>query len=115
MFVIRISELEVYYRVGVPEEERATPQRLLISVEMNVAAEQAAVSDDVGDTVDYHAVSQRLLAFGEGKSWKLLERLTSEIAAMILASYSAVSVSVEVKKFILPEARYVAVSCQRSR
>ena len=31
---IIISELEVFYRVGVTEQERSQPQRLLLTVEM---------------------------------------------------------------------------------
>jgi len=32
-FII-ISELEVFYRIGVPDSERAKPQRLLLNVEI---------------------------------------------------------------------------------
>jgi dihydroneopterin aldolase len=34
MSKISIVDLEVFYRVGVPDEERAQPQRLLLTVEM---------------------------------------------------------------------------------
>ena len=110
---IRITELEVYYRVGVPEEERAKPQRLLLTVDMEVNAPRAAVSDDLRDTIDYHAVSQDLLRFGDGKSWKLLERLASELAEFVLTQYRPDAVNVEIRKFIIPEARHIAVSCAR--
>jgi FolB domain-containing protein len=115
MFKIRVSELEVHYRVGVPDEERAEPQRLLITVDMKVQARQAAQTDDVSRTVNYFEVSQDLLRFGEGRSWKLLERLSAELAEMILEKYRPEIVWVEVRKFIIPEARYVSVSCERSR
>jgi FolB domain-containing protein len=114
MFKIRIHELEVFYRVGVPDEERANPQRLLVSVDMDVEAPKAAASDALGDTIDYYEVSQDLLGFGEGRSWKLLERLSEELAQAVLKKYSPERVAVEVKKFIIPEARYISVSCCRS-
>ena len=114
MFRIRISELEVFYHVGVPEEERAQPQRLLVSIDMDVEADAAVSTDDVGDTINYFEVSQALLQFGNGRSWKLLERLTVELAEMIAKQYQPVKVTVEVKKFILPEARFVSVSSTRS-
>ncbi len=114
-FHIRITELEVFYRVGVPEEERAQPQRLLVTVDLELNAPQAAASDDLADTIDYFAVSQDLLKFGEGRSWKLLERLASELAEFILGKYQPRSVAVEIKKFIIPEARHIAVSCLRRR
>jgi FolB domain-containing protein len=115
MDTITICELAVPFRVGVPEEERAKPQRLLITVEMTLDFSSAAKSDDLTRTIDYYAVSQRLLSFGEGRSWKLIETLAQNIAEMILAEFIAKTVSVEVKKFIIPETRYVSVRVMRSR
>jgi FolB domain-containing protein len=115
MFTLRIAELEVFYRVGVPEEERAKPQRLLVTVEMEVPAPRAAATDDLADTIDYFSVSQDLLKYGEGRSWQLLEKLSAEVAEMILAKYRPASVRVEIRKFIIPEARHISVSCSRSR
>ncbi|MCU0771322.1 MAG: dihydroneopterin aldolase [Verrucomicrobia bacterium] len=111
MFTLRIVDLEVFFRVGVPDEERAEPQRLLVTVEMDVDAPRAATTDHLGDTIDYHRVSQDVLSYGENRSWKLLERLSAELAGLILAKYQPRRVRVEIKKFIIPQARYVSVSC----
>jgi FolB domain-containing protein len=110
---ITIADLEVHFRVGVPDEERARPQRLLISVEMGLDFSAAAQGDDLRRTIDYYAVSRRVLALGEGREWKLIERLAADIASMILAEFRPDLVSVEVKKFILPEARHVSVRLTR--
>ena len=107
---ISIIDLEVFYRVGVPDEERAKPQRLLLTVEMDFDFSAAARSDDVRDTIDYFAVSQRLLKFGEGKSWKLIEKLAADIADMVLSGFKPQCVTVEVKKFPSSQARYVSVN-----
>jgi dihydroneopterin aldolase len=115
MFAIRIVDLEVFYQVGVPDEERAEPQRLMITVELDVDAPKAALSDALGDTVDYYSVSQKLLHYGEGRSWKLLEKLSAELAEMILRIYAPARVRVEIKKFIIPETRHISVACVRSR
>lgn len=106
---IIIKDLEVFYRVGVPEEERAQPQRLLITVEMEHDFSEAAKSDDLTKTIDYFAVAQRLLRFGEGRSWKLIEKLASDIAGVVMQEFYASGVAVEIKKFIIPEAQFVAV------
>ena len=42
---ISIVDLEVFCRVGVPDEERAKPQRLLLTVEMDCDFSKAAKSD----------------------------------------------------------------------
>jgi|SRR5690242_1334614 len=112
---ISIVDLEVFYRVGVPETERAQPQRLLLTVEMQADFTAAAKSDGIADTIDYYAVTQRLLKLGEGREWKLIEKLASDIAAAVLDEFKPKSVSVEVKKFIIPETRHVSVWIMRER
>jgi dihydroneopterin aldolase len=106
---ISIVDLEVFYRVGVPDAERAKPQRLLLTVEMECDFSKAAKTDSIADTIDYFAVSQMLLKFGEGKSWKLIEKLAADIAGAILSEFKPHSVTVEVKKFPIPQARHVSV------
>ena len=112
---ITIVDLEVHYCVGVTDEERSKPQRLLVTVEMNLEFTTAALTDRVEKTIDYHKVANDLLHFGEGRSWKLLERLVSNIADRVMAEYRPDSVVIEVKKFVIPQARYVAVSLSRTR
>ena len=115
MSKITIVDLEVFYRVGVPDAERAQPQRLLLTIEMEFDFSKAAKTDSIADTIDYFAVSQRLLKFGEGRKWKLIEKLASDLAEMLLNEFKPQAVAVEVKKFIIPQARHVAVSLTRSR
>jgi dihydroneopterin aldolase len=112
---ISIVDLEVFCRVGVPDAERARPQRLLLTVEMESDFSKAAKTDSITDTIDYFAVSQRLLKFGEGRSWKLIEKLAADIADTILSEFKPRGVTVEVKKFIIPQARYVSVVITRRR
>jgi dihydroneopterin aldolase len=69
----------------------------------------AAKSDGIADTIDYFAVSQRLLKFGEGRSWRLIEKLAADVAGAILSEFKPQSVTVEVKKFVIPQARHVSV------
>lgn len=110
MAKISIVDLEVFYRVGVPDAERAQPQRLLLTIELESDFAAAAKSDGIADTIDYYAVTQLLLKFGAGREWRLIEKLASDIADAILAEFKPSGVSIEVKKFIIPEARYVSVS-----
>jgi 7,8-dihydroneopterin aldolase/epimerase/oxygenase len=108
-----IRDLEVFYHVGVPDDERAQTQRLLLTIEMEGDWRTAAADDDLTQTIDYFAVSRLLLRFGEGRSWKLIETLAVDLAEAIRAGFKVPAVVVEVKKFILPEARYVAVRIRR--
>jgi dihydroneopterin aldolase len=112
---ISIVDLEVFYHVGVPDEERLQPQRLLLTIEMESDFSTAAKTDAIADTIDYFAVSQRLLKFGDGKSWKLIEKLAADICDMILGDFKPAAVSVEIKKFVIPQAHYVSVMLKKSR
>ena len=112
---ISLVDLEVFYRVGVPDVERAQPQRLLLTVEMESDFSAAAQTDAIGDTIDYFAVTQRLLKFGAGQEWRLIEKLAADIADTILVEFKPQAVAVEVKKFIIPQARHVAVALARQR
>ena len=112
---VSIVDLEVVYHVGVPDMERAKPQRLLLTVELESDFSAAAKSDAIADTIDYFQITQRLLKFGDGRTWKLIEKLAADIAEAVLAEFKPLSVSVEVKKFIIPEARYVSVSLMQRR
>ncbi len=111
---IRIVDLEVNYQVGVTEAERARPQRLLISVEMEQDFKNAVAADNLADTIDYYAVSQRLSSFGDGRHWQLIETLASDIATMVRDEFKARAVAVEVKKFVIPRAAYVSVFLRRN-
>lgn len=111
---ICISDLEVLFQVGVTEQERARPQRLLVTVEMQHDLSTAAGRDNLADTIDYAAVADRILHFGNGCHWELIETLAAEIAAMVLEEFSPRHVSVEVKKFVIPQAAHVSVRLTRS-
>lgn len=112
---ISIVDLEVFYCVGVSDEERAKPQRLLLTVDMNLDFSSASISDRIEKTIDYQQVADELSKFGENRSWKLLEKLVANVAELILARFKPQSVQVEAKKFVIPQARYVAVSLTKSR
>ena len=115
MSKITIVDLEVFLNVGVPDEERAKPQRLLLTVDMEFDFSSAAMSDRVTKTIDYHQVARQLLKFGEGRSWKLIEKLATDVADEILTEFNPENVMVEVKKFPIPQARHVSVSLTKSR
>ncbi len=110
MSKITIVDLEVFYCVGVTEEERSKPQRLLLTVDMSVDFSIAAVSDRIERTINYQSLVEELLKFGEHRDWKLLEKLVTNIADRILLEYRPETVYVEAKKFSIPQARFVSVS-----
>lgn len=109
---ILIRGLRVTTRIGVPKEERATPQSLRVHLVMGVA--DFPKRDDIDGTVDYKAVADRVrLLAGEGER-QLIETLAQEIAETVLTDFPVQKVRVELEKFILPETDWVGVVIERS-
>lgn len=115
MSKITITDLEVWFHVGVPDEERAKPQRLLLTVDMTHDFSSAAVTDRITKTIDYYAVAQKITSLGKDRSWKLIEKLATDVADLVLGEFQPAAVSVTVKKFILPQADHVSVSLTKQR
>ncbi|MEP7071257.1 MAG: dihydroneopterin aldolase [Verrucomicrobiota bacterium] len=109
---IRIQELEVRARVGVPEFERAELQRVLCSVTMIPAGE--TVRDDIDATVDYAAVAALVRQIADRHVFRLIETMAEEIATQIVAKFHLRSVTVEVRKFALRDAAFVSAQATKS-
>jgi dihydroneopterin aldolase len=65
--------------------------------------------DDIASTVDYSEVAEGVRAFAEARERLLVETFVRELAAELRVRFDLERVEVELKKFILPEARWVAV------
>lgn len=115
MSKITIVDLEVFFHVGVPDEERAQPQKLLVTVDMTYDFSSAAVTDRVTKTIDYAEVAQKITKLGEGRNWKLIEKVATDIADLVLNEFHPEAVMVQVKKFPLPQVNHVAVSVTQTR
>ena len=115
MSKITIVDLEVLFSVGVTDEERAKPQPLLVTVDMEFDFSSAAESDRITRTIDYSQVARQVLKYGQDRQWKLIEKLANDLADMILSEFKPQGVTVEVKKFPIPEARFVSVSLSKRR
>ncbi len=114
--LIRVIDLEVQAHIGVPDAERARAQKLLISLEMAVESfRPAAKADDVALTVDYHAVTEQVKRIVTQRQRKLLETLAEQIAADLLTNFAIEKITVEIKKFVLPDTAHVAVKIERLR
>jgi FolB domain-containing protein len=115
MDTITIKDLAVLCRIGVPDEERAKPQRLLITISISGDFSRACISDDIDETVNYYNVSRRIVEFCRTESCKLIEKLAHELAKLTIREFGAENVNVVVKKFILSDARYVSFELKRSK
>ena len=110
---IHIEQLEVHGRVGVPDSERAEPQRMSLNV--TLWPKIAELHDDIENTVNYSAVAECAKEFVSRHACKLIETLAEETAAHLLAQFNLRTSTSTLRKFVLPDANYVSVTTVRER
>jgi FolB domain-containing protein len=111
--IIGIRGLEVSALVGVPEEERAHPQRLLVDLRFAAISQPLELHDDLALTVDYHAVSLRVEEIVTERPRNLIETLADELAALLLKEFQLRWIEITIRKFILPKTEWVDVFIRR--
>lgn len=114
---ILISGLRVKTLVGWPDEERATPQFVLVDVDVETDLRPSSGSDDLDDTIDYAAVVAEVAEHVGSSETRLLERLAGEVAELVAAKEGVKRVTVEIGKEVVPvpeEVAKVAVRVERA-
>lgn len=110
---IEIRNLRVSTHIGVPDEERSTAQELLVTLLIQPNLTFRAMEDAIGNTVDYAAVCETVQRTAAERPRRLIETLAEEIADDLLAAHRIWRLTVEIRKFILPQTEYVAVRIER--
>jgi len=111
---IRINGLEVQARIGVPDEERAQPQKLVLDVVLE--SDLRGLGDDISRTTDYASVAEWLREECARRKVRLVETLAEELASGILERFPRIdAVMLQIRKFILPATRDISVRIRRTR
>ena len=111
---VHIEQLEISAGIGVPEQERATPQRLTVSISLWPYQQARDLADKIDQTVNYSAVAEETKNFVRDQSVSLIETLAHRLAAHLLKTFAIQKVTVEVRKFALPDAKYVSATVTRA-
>ena len=82
-----IEALEIEAQIGIYDWERRIRQPLLFDLEMAFDNRKPAASDRIEDTLDYKAVSKRLIAFVEASSFQLVETLAERCAEIVQGEF----------------------------
>lgn len=98
MDIIYLHNLRVDTVIGVWEWERRIRQTLIMDIELGVDIARAGVSDAIEYTVDYQAVTDRIVAFTAASQFKLIEALAENIAQIVLAEFEVSWIRVRVNK-----------------
>src|SRR5437773_1445971 len=84
---IHIEQLEVSARIGVPEEERANPQRLIVNISFWPFQQARDLADKIDQTVNYSAVAEETKSFVCNRSVSLIETLADQLATHLLKTF----------------------------
>ena len=93
-----IEGLEIDALIGIYDWERRIRQTLRFDLEMAFDNRVPAASDDIADTLNYKAVSKRLMEFVRASDFGLVETLAERCAALILDEFGATRVRLKVSK-----------------
>ena len=115
---ITLTGLRAYGYHGVFDIERANGQDFVVDVVLELDLAQAALSDDVADTVHYGELADALVAIVTGEPVNLLETLAARLADACLADarIRLATVTVHKPQAPIPHAfADVAVTLRRGR
>ncbi len=87
MDIIFIRDLRVDTVIGIYDWERAIKQTIHLDLEMGTDIARAAATDHIDDTLNYKAVSKRVIAFVEDSGFQLVETLAERIVDLVLTEF----------------------------
>ncbi len=112
---IHIEGLEIFAHIGVPDAERALAQRLVFSITLWPTRQAGHLDDQIERAVNYAAVCAETKTFVQSRSDRLIETLADALASYLLRVFEISSITVELRKFILPDVQFVSVTVTRER
>ena len=83
-----IEGLEIDALIGIYDWERRIRQTLVFDLEMGFDNRVPAASDDIADTLNYKAVSKRLVEYVSQSDFGLVETLAERCAEIVIAEFS---------------------------
>jgi dihydroneopterin aldolase len=97
-----LEDVRFWAQHGLSKEEQSVGAWFSVDAELALDLRAAALSDDVGATVDYGLVMQRLVEIGTTNRVNLLERLAALMSEAILREFPASAVRVRLRKLTPP-------------
>lgn len=122
MDTIRIRNLKFSTYLGVFGWEQLAPRPVTVTIEIRTDLRKAGKSDNLADTIDYAALSSRIISIcgaqsAAPKHYELIERLAEDIADIAIAFDKHIdSVRITVcKPGAIAEAENIEVEIERRR
>ena len=114
MDIIFIDDLRLSTLIGIYPREMTVPQLIEISLQIGTSTAGAGTSDEIGDTIDYAVVVERLRFELATRHFKLLEKLAEYVATLLLDDFGAAWVRVSIAKLgVMRDVRRIGVTIER--
>ena len=111
-----IEGLDIDALIGIYDWERRIRQTLRFDLEMGFDNRIPAASDDIADTLNYKAVSKRLIELVQQSEFGLVETLAERCAAIVLEEFQVQWLRLKLSKpGAVRGAQAVGVIIERSR
>ena len=98
MDIIFLRGLTIETIIGIYDWERKTKQTIILDIEMAADIRKAAQTDAIEDTLDYKAVSKRLIDYVEQSEFFLVETLAETASQLIMEEFNVPWVRLTVNK-----------------
>jgi len=95
---VLIEGLEVRTVIGIYDWERDIRQSVRLDLKMAWDISKAAQTDDIADTLDYKAVSKRLISYVEESSFGLIESLAEACAKIVISEFDVAWLRLKMSK-----------------
>lgn len=116
MDIISIRELKLQTLIGILPWERRQKQSVILDLELTTSLLKAGQTDDIEQAVNYAAVVEKLVAFGETATFQLLEAFVEEATQMLFDTFPIEAIKISIHKpGILPNVKSVGVSITRQK
>ena len=114
MDIIFLGGLEIETVIGIYDWERTIKQKIILDIEMAFDIRKAAETDAIQHTLDYKAVSERVVSFVESSEYFLVETLIEAVAKILLNEFPTPWVKITLnKKGAITRARDVGIIIER--
>lgn len=110
-----IEGLEIEALIGIYDWERRIRQPLVFDIEMAFDNRVPAATDAIADTLNYKAISNRIVEYVSQSSFELVETLAERVAQIVLTEFGVQRVRLKLSKpGAVRGARAVGVTIERS-
>ena len=111
-----IEGLEIETLIGIYDWERRIRQPLVFDLEMAFDNRAPAASDDIADTLNYKAISKRLIEYVSRSEFGLVETLAERCAELLLREFDIAHLRLKLSKpGAVRGAKAVGVVIERGR